>query len=91
MPLNQRDHADINWGVYARENGWELTDVRAHAKYVFANKSGIIPYGTYVLDGCLWVESKELMDKLNKAFDVVWNTIVYEYLQELSNGSWKPF
>ncbi|ULQ45931.1 hypothetical protein JN531_012560 [Flagellatimonas centrodinii] len=71
-PLNQRDHGDESWATLSE--GWPETAENAHWKYVFANKTGAIPYGTYVFmvgaPDVLRVQTKELLRKLDEAFIV---------------------
>lgn len=72
MPLTQDDD---NW--WRLSEGWCETNVSARAKWVFANKSNCIPYGTYVInEDVLRVETADLLNKLNEAFDIVRDAIV---------------
>jgi hypothetical protein len=87
MPLNQQDHGDENWGDLSK--GWPSTDQYPYEKWVFANKSNVIPYGSYVLMDSnqpkpyLRVESQELLNKLNERFDIVRKVIVEKYEEAL--------
>lgn len=80
MPLNQTDHGDQNWATLS--TGWPKTTQHPYEKWVFANKSKLIPYGSYVLmesntqHPYLRVESQQLLDKLNENFDIVRRAIV---------------
>ena len=80
MSLNQQDHGNDNWGVLSK--GWPSTNVLAYQKYVFANKSKIIPYGTYVLMDSdkkrpyLRVETEALLETLNENFHIVREVII---------------
>lgn len=77
MPLNQQDHGDQSW--WKLSEGWPDTRQFAKEKWVFANKSKLIPYGTYVLDedaSILRVESKKDLDLLNANFDIVRDAIL---------------
>lgn len=82
MPLNQNDHGDMSWGHLSK--GWPSTNVMAEAKWVFANKSHVIPYGSYVLmesdtkKPYLRVETQELLNKLNERFNIVLKAIKRE-------------
>ena len=82
MPL-QYDDIDGSWGHYSKD--WPSTHEHAHAKWVFANKTAIIPYGSYVLMDnhcednkrpCLRVETQELLNKLNENFNIVRQVII---------------
>lgn len=86
MPLNQQDHGDQSWGTLSK--GWPQTSEHAYEKYVFANKSKIIPYGSYVFMDYktqpfpyLRVESQELLDKLNENFNIVRKVILGQKLR----------
>lgn len=81
MPLNQRDHGDENW--WTLSEGWPETREYANSKWVFANKSKIIPYGSYVIYGdILRVETQELLNKLNENFNIVKSSIIDEYNEQ---------
>ena len=74
MALNQQEHGDQNW--WTLSEGWPETNRYAHAKWVFANMTGIIPYGSYVVrDDVLRVENDQLLSKLNDAFEMVLRAI----------------
>jgi hypothetical protein len=81
MPLVY-DDIPGSWGTYSE--GWPSTSEWAVSKWVFANKSKIIPYGSYVLmesstaNPYLRVETQELLDKLNENFNIVLRSIVEE-------------
>lgn len=83
MPLTY-DDIPGSWGVYSQ--GWPSTYEHAHAKYVFANKSHVIPYGSYVLMDSdtdrpyLRVETTELLGKLNEHFYIVRKAILQDNL-----------
>ena len=73
--LNQTDHSDVNW--WTASKGWPETNVDAYQKWVFANKSKIIPYGSYVLgDRVLRVYTQEYLELLNENFQIVKNVII---------------
>ncbi len=87
MSLNQQDHGDDNWGVLSK--GWPQTNEHAYEKWVFANKSKIIPYGSYVLmesntkHPYLRVESKKDLEILNENFGIVREVILNnKYMKE---------
>jgi hypothetical protein len=86
MPLNQTDHADVSW--WTASQGWTETTEHAYAKWVFANKSHVIPYGSYVVSGnILRVETPELLRKLNEEFDIVRRAIIESNTAELNRLS----
>jgi len=83
MPLNQINHGDVSW--WKLSEGWSETRQHAKSKWIFANKSCIIPYGTYVVDienGILRVETKKLLDLLNENFNIVYRIFREEILKE---------
>lgn len=66
-PLTQDDE---NWR--ARSESWFVITKDAHEKYVFANQSNTLPYGTYVyVDGGLRVEPGQDIDDFERRFNVV--------------------
>ena len=79
MPL-EYDDIPGSWGEYSK--GWPSTSDHAYEKCVFANKSKLIPYGSYVLmesgskQPYLRVENTELLEKLNENFDIVRQAIL---------------
>lgn len=85
MAFNQTDHGDISW--WTASEGWPETTEDAFQKYVFANKSKIIPYGSYVFGRAgygdlptdvLRVESDELLKRLNENYSIVKRVILGE-------------
>lgn len=80
MSLNQKEHGEQNWGTLSQD--WPQTNEYPYEKWVFANKSKLIPYGSYVLMEknvqipCLRVESQELLDLLDMNFYIVRETIL---------------
>lgn len=82
MPLNQRDHGDVSWADMSE--GWPETNEHAYEKWVFCNKSKIVPYGSYVLISrdknkltpYLRVESQKLLETLNENFNIVRDVIL---------------
>lgn len=83
MSLNQNDHGNANW--WDMSEGWPQTTEDAYKKWVFANKSKIIPYGSYVIGTAgyagitvdtLRVETVELLNILNENYVVVKSVIL---------------
>lgn len=80
MPLNQIEHGDQDWGTLSTD--WPSTNKLPYQKWVFANKSHIIPYGSYVLMDShtktpyLRVESQSLLNTLNENFRIVRDVIL---------------
>lgn len=75
--LNQKDHGDVSW--WTLSEGWPETTENAYSKYVFANKSKVIPYGSYVISGeTLRVETQQLLDVLNENYNICRKAILKE-------------
>jgi hypothetical protein len=70
MPIDSKTTQDESWGLLSE--GWPQTDDDARGKFIFANISKIIPYGSYVINGnILRVENITLLNLLNNNYSVV--------------------
>lgn len=68
MPL-EYDDIPGSWGV--QSEGWPSTPCTI-GKWLLCTKAGVVPYGSYVrVDDDLRVETKELLERLNKAYDEI--------------------
>jgi 3D (Asp-Asp-Asp) domain-containing protein len=73
MPLNQKQHADVNWGLYAVQHGWPSVHDPKSLYRMVAIRHSAVPYGSYVTyEEYTYVETQEMMDKLKAKYAEVY-------------------